>query len=72
MLIKYGIDVNSVDGGKQTALDLAVIRNNKDIVELLCNNGADIKNKDFWNNKFLLETNFEIVEILLQHGADGK
>ena len=72
MLLKYGIDVNSLDAAKQTALDLAVSRNNKDIVELLCKNGANIKNKDFWNNKSLSETKLEIVEILLRHGADIK
>ena len=47
MLLKYGINVNSLDDKKQTALDLAVILNNKDMVNLLFNNGANVNFKDF-------------------------
>ena len=62
MLLKYGINVNSLDDKKQTALDLAVILNNKDMVvvvdEFIENENetkvAYLATSDFYLNRSVL------------------
>lgn len=72
-LIKKGANVNSSHKGF-TALISACERNNKELVKILIEAGADIEMKDNFDNNALWKATFnenkEIIELLIKHGAD--
>ena len=49
-ILAKGIDVNYQDYDKRSALHIASTENNKEAIELLIENGADINLLDRWNN----------------------
>ena len=71
-------DINNFDINNQTALEVAILYNNAEIVELLLENGAMIYDELEWLMKFpslisALENpdiDMRIVQLLLQYGAD--
>lgn len=78
LLNTENFDINSFDINNQTALEIAILYNNFEIVELLLQNGAEIYDEREWLMKFpslisALENpdiDMRIVRILLQYGAD--
>jgi len=71
-LIDLGINLNSKDTQEgQTALILAVMKNNKEIAEKLINAGADLNAQDArFGTTALMGAHAEIVDKLLATGAD--
>jgi ankyrin repeat protein len=75
-LIDLGVDINGLSEIGITPLVAAVFMENTQLVELLIENGAliDLMNKDAYKSTALFVAaqigNDEIVNILLQHGAD--
>ena len=74
-LISEGHDVNSRDNKGQTPLHFAANRGQKEILEVLLANGADIEARDGrWHNTALLNASVrgrkEVVELLLEKGAN--
>ena len=49
-LLAKGVDINYQDYDKRSALHIASNENNKEAVELLIENGANINLLDRWNN----------------------
>lgn len=73
-VLKLGKDINEIDENTETALAVAVNEGNKDIVDLLLNNGADINLKS--DGKLPLEIAIEkgyedIKKVLLNKGAEA-
>lgn len=50
-LIEKGININSTDYDKRTALHIATSSNNLEIVKFLVDNNADMELRDRWNNR---------------------
>ena len=73
LLLNAGADTNKQTIEGDAALILAA-RNKIEIVKLLLNAGADADKQDYYNNTALIlaayKNNREIVEILLDYGAD--
>lgn len=71
-LLNKGIDVNDRNKDGDTALSLAVKNNNKDIVEVLLNNGANVNNINNEGSYVVnqVRCNKDILQLLLDNGAD--
>ena len=68
LLLKYGTNVNLQDSQGKTALTYAAENDNEKVVELLLNNGADIKNENidcYHGLYYALNTNQQIVELIM-------
>lgn len=66
------VDINSGDFDKRTALHLASLNGNADMVRFLCVSGADVNVADRWNRRPLDEASDpECIEILLKYGAES-
>jgi len=73
-LLEYGnINLNEADYDKRTALHLAAGEGQSEIVELLCNAGADVNVQDRWGNRPLDDAhrikNSTCIDILAKFGA---
>ncbi|AAR83361.1 CNPV015 ankyrin repeat protein [Canarypox virus] len=75
VLLSYGADINTVDNAGKTPICCAVIRNLIDVTKELISLGADINKGDINNMtplhhivRFAKST--ELIEILLDHGAN--
>lgn len=73
-LIQIGnIDVNEGDYDKRTALHLAAGNGERDVIEFLCQSGANVNALDRWAGKPLDDAQIgghdECVELLQKHGA---
>ena len=80
MLLKKGVDVNTIDNDGITALMWASYLGHKEIVSMLLKKGADVNAKDRRNETALMRSAMsptkwrlrqrEIVSMLLEKGAD--
>ena len=74
ILIKYGADINKVDGYDRSPLALAAILGSTDIVNLLLKSGADVNAKDTEGSTVLMiacsRGYREIASLLIKFGAD--
>jgi len=71
-LFESGIDINTVDTKKNTALHLAAKHGHTGIMHFLINHGADLNalNDRSSTPLHLTEKNIEAIRILLEAGAD--
>jgi ankyrin repeat protein len=69
-LINYGADVNAQDGTGKTPIFYASLNSDLKITKLLLTNKADIKDNPELLNVAVKKGCREIVEVLLEHGAD--
>ena len=70
LLISYGADVNAQDGTGKNPIFYAIQNGDLKITRLLLTNKANIKVNPELLNIAVLKGHREIVEVLLQHGAD--
>ncbi|QZW33284.1 MPPV-015 ankyrin repeat protein [Magpiepox virus 2] len=75
VLVSYGADINTVDNAGKTPICCAVIRNLIDVTKELISLGADINKGDINNmtplhHMMRFAESTELIEILLDHGAD--
>ena len=72
--IEAGVDVNSLDEGRRTALLMAAFNGHTRIVKLLLDNGASVEHRDLAGRTALLYAstgaNDETVRVLLEAGAE--
>ncbi|HAD79567.1 ankyrin repeat domain-containing protein [Empedobacter falsenii] len=75
-LIDNGANINHQDKNGYSALHFVAQENCKNVVEILLNNGIDVELEDFYGNTalwtavFNAKGNNEIVELLLDSGAN--
>ena len=73
LLLEHGANINARDNDDSTALAIAGVCEQKEVVELLINRGADVNAKNNFGNTVLayasLSGRTETVELLKQHGA---
>ena len=74
-ILSSGVNVNSENDGGEFPLETACWHGNKEIVELLIENGADVNYADEGEFRTALmmashHGHAEIVQLLLKHGAD--
>ena len=70
LLISHGADVNALDESGKTPIFYATKNASLKMTKLLLNNKANIKDNPELLNIAVKEDRREIVEVLLQHGAD--
>ncbi len=75
LLLEYGLNIHQLDGDKISALDTAIKFKRKDVVQLCIDKGIDLNSTKRRSGilPLLLASCFndtEIVELLLEHGAD--
>jgi ankyrin repeat protein len=70
LLISYGADVNARDGAGKTPIFYATENGNLKIARLLLTNKANVKDYPELLNIAVKRKRREIIEVLLQHGAD--
>ena len=74
ILIKYGVDIDSVNPDSETSLDRAVIENNTEVVKMLFKLGSKLEKGKHakWYPLIAVRdyNNKEMLEILIDNGAD--
>jgi ankyrin repeat protein len=79
LLLGRGADVNKPDGGHNTPLHLASLRQHLKSVQVLLNHGANVNAEDLggWtpldralDGRFLSGDGLGVVQLLVEHGAD--
>ena len=70
LLLSYGADVNAPDETGRTAIFYATEKADLEMTELLLTNKANVKDNPELLNDAVRDGHREIVEVLLQHGAD--
>ncbi|KAL6914840.1 hypothetical protein FSST1_012600 [Fusarium sambucinum] len=73
-LLAHGANIEAIKDAGQTALQLAVILNDKAMIQILLDRGADVEATDDDNQNVLIyaarDGESDIVQMLLSHGAD--